>query len=363
MTTVTEFEFALDPVQPFPLPFITDDLPGVGGEIKAEPTHFVVEEIPLYEAKGEGHHVYVCLTREGMTTRTLKTRLVELFDLREVDVGCAGLKDKHARTTQTFSLLLPKADPQEVADTIADQLPVEVEWVRRHRNKLKIGHLLGNRFRVVLLDPEPGAMEGARRISQAVRERGLPNFYGVQRFGAQGDNAQRGRQILFGEGTRRRWLRRFLLRAYQSGLFNTWLTERIRLGWFSVLMTGDIAKKTDTGGLFLVEDAAAERPRFERREIIYTGPIYGYRLFEASGEPGRLERALMEIEGITSQMLRDARLRGSRRRAQLLLDDLRVEPHARGLCFEFSLPKGAYATTLLREFTKREVTFEFESDS
>lgn len=360
---MTEFEFPLDPAHPFPLPFITEDLPGIGGEIKAEPAHFVVEEIPLYEAKGEGHHVYVCLTREGMTTRALKTRLVELFDLREVDVGCAGLKDKHARTTQTFSLLLPKADPQEVADVIADQLPVEVEWVRRHRNKLKIGHLLGNRFRVVLLDPEPGATAGAMRIAQALRERGLPNFYGAQRFGAQGDNALRGRRILFGEGTRRRWLRRFLLRAYQSGLFNAWLTERIRQGWFSALMTGDIAKKTDTGGLFVVEDVAAERPRFERREITYTGPIYGYRLFEATGEPGRLEQALLEAEGIRSQMLRDARLRGSRRRAQLLLEDLQVEPHPQGLCFEFSLPKGAYATTLLREFTKREVTFEFESDS
>jgi tRNA pseudouridine13 synthase len=86
-----------------PLPFITADLPGIGGEIKAEPAHFVVEEIPLYEPAGEGEHVYVRLTREEWATRALQQRLMSLFDLREVDVGCAGLKDKRARVTQTFA--------------------------------------------------------------------------------------------------------------------------------------------------------------------------------------------------------------------------------------------------------------------
>jgi tRNA pseudouridine13 synthase len=336
------------------LPHVTADLRGVGGEIKVEPAHFVVEEIPLYEASGEGQHVYVRLTREGWTTRALQDELAQLFGLRDVDIGCAGRKDKHARTTQTFSLSLPAADAGFVGRRIEENLPVEVEWVRRHRNKIKAGHLLGNRFRIVLLGPEPGALPQAKAIVQALRERGLPNFYGPQRFGREGDNAERGREILMtGRGPRKRWLRRLLLRAYQSALFNTWLVRRIERGWFDRLLIGDVAKKRDTGGLFDVEDATVEQPRFERDEITYTGPIYGSRMWWATGEPGKLEHAVLEQADVTEAMLDRAHLNGSRRRARLLLDDLEVELHSDGFLFTFSLPKGSYATTVLREVMKQ----------
>ena len=340
-------------MHPDELPYFTTDLPGVGGEIKIEPAHFVVEEIPLYEPSGEGQHVYVRLTREGWTTRALQNELAKLFGLRDVDVGCAGRKDKHARTTQTFSLNLPKADEAKVARRIEEELPVELAWVRRHRNKIKAGHLLGNRFRILVLGPGTNALPQAEAVVQALRERGLPNFYGPQRFGREGDNAERGREILFtGRGPRKRWLRRLLLRAYQSALFNTWLVWRIERGWFERLLVGDVAKKLDTGGLFEVEDAQAEQPRFERDEITYTGPIYGSRMWWASGEPGDLERAVLEQAGVTEEMLDRAHLNGSRRRARLLLDDLTVEPHPDGLLLTFSLPKGSYATTVLREVMK-----------
>ncbi len=344
---------ATDTTQIIPLPFITANLPGIGGEIKAEPNHFVVEEIPLYEPAGEGEHVYVRLTREGWTTRALQQQLVSLFGLREVDIGCAGLKDKHARVTQTFSLLL-RDDEATVARRIQEDLPVEVVWAKRHRNKLRRGHLLGNRFRIVVLKPEPEATARAEVIAQALQSYGLPNFYGAQRFGIEGDNAQRGREVLLGRGPRERWLKRFLLSAYQAALFNDWLTERIRRGWFERLLTGDIAKKTDTGGLFEVMDAAVELPRFQRGEITYTGPIYGARMRWASGEPGELERSVLEAAEVTTEMLRRARLDGSRRPARLFLNDLRIEAHPDGLLFTFTLPKGAYATTVLREFMKAE---------
>jgi len=343
-----------------PLPFITADLPGIGGEIKAEPAHFVVEEIPLYEPVGQGEHVYVRLTRQGWTTRALQQQLIRLFDLREVDVGCAGLKDKHARVTQTFSLLLRDVDETTVAYRIQEALPVEVVWARRHRNKLRRGHLLGNRFRIVVLHPEPEAMARAEATAQALQKHGLPNFYGAQRFGIEGDNAQRGREVLFGRGPRERWLKRFLLSAYQAALFNDWLTERIQRGWFERLLTGDIAKKTDTGGLFEVMDAAIELPRFRQKEITYTGPIYGARMLWASGEPGDLERRVLEATEVTTEMLRQARLDGSRRPARLFLSDLSIEPHPDGLLFTFTLPKGAYATTVLRESMKTEVALPDE---
>jgi tRNA pseudouridine13 synthase len=335
------------------LPYLTADLPGVGGEIKVEPQHFVVEEIPLYEPSGEGQHVYARLTREGWTTRALENELARLFDLRDVDVGAAGRKDKHARTTQTFSLSLPNTDEEEVARRIQEHLPVQLEWVRRHRNKIKAGHLLGNRFRIVVLEPDANALEQARAVVESLRERGLPNFYGPQRFGQVGDNAERGRGILLtGSGPRKRWLRRLLLRAYQSALFNTWLVARIERGWFERVLIGDVAKKLDTGGLFEVERTETAQPRFERDEITYTGPIYGSRMWWAAGKPGELERGILRQAAVTEGMLDRERLNGSRRRARLLLEDLEVEPHPDGLLFTFSLAKGSYATTVLREVMK-----------
>ncbi len=343
------------------LPLITTGLPGIGGEIKAEPAHFVVEEIPLYEPVGDGEHIYVRLTREGWTTRALQQQLAHLFSLREVDIGCAGLKDKHARVTQTFSLLLRDVDEAMVVHRIRESLPVEVVWARRHRNKLKAGHLLGNRFHIVVLHPEPGAAARAEAILQALQTHGLPNYYGVQRFGMNRDNARQGREALLGRGPREHWLRRFLLSAYQAALFNIWLAERIRLGWFERLLTGDIAKKMDTGGVFEVVDATVERPRFERREISYTGPIYGAHMRWAGGEPGELEHRVLEAAGITSEMLRQAKLDGSRRLARLFLNDLSIESHPSGLLFTFTLPKGAYATVVLREFMKTEAILPEES--
>lgn len=335
------------------LPYITDDLGGIGGAIKVEPDHFVVEEIPLYEASGEGQHVYVRLTREGWTTRALENELADIFNLRDVDIGCAGRKDKHARTTQTFSLNLPNADEATVARRIEDHLPVELEWVRRHRNKIKAGHLLGNRFRIVVLGPDHAALPQAEAVVEALRQRGLPNYYGPQRFGREGDNAERGREILLsGRGPRKRWLRRLLLRAYQSALFNTWLVARIERGWFQRVVVGDVAKKRDTGGLFEVDDVGTAQPRFERDEITYTGPIYGSRMWWAKGEAGDLEREVLVRADVTEEMLDRARLDGSRRRARLVLEDLQIASHPDGLLLTFSLPKGSYATTVLREVMK-----------
>jgi tRNA pseudouridine13 synthase len=334
------------------LPFITADLPGIGGEIKATPAYFVVEEMPLYEPTGDGQHIYVRLTREGWTTRALLKRLADLFGLQQVDIGCAGLKDKHARVTQTFSLLLPNVDETTVVQRIEDALPVNVAWARRHRNKLKAGHLLGNRFRIVVLNSSSDALTQGRVIAQALGERGLPNYYGAQRFGVNSDNALRGREALLGRGPRERWLKRFLLSAYQSALFNAWLARRLGRGWFDRLLTGDIAKKTDTGGLFEVVDAEIEQPRFDRQEITYTGPIYGARMRWAKGEPGDLERAVLEAAEVTPETLHRARLGGSRRPACLFLRELAVEPHPDGLLVTLTLPKGAYATTVLREIMK-----------
>lgn len=341
--------------QPDPqgLPFVTPELPGIGGDIKQAPAHFQVQEIPLYLPEGSGEHLYLTLRREGWTTRALVKRLAAVFGLRESEIGYAGLKDKQALVTQTFSLHLRSPEPEEAARLVADQLPVEVLSASRHRNKLKPGHLLGNRFRVLVSGPHPEAADRARAIAEELIRRGVPNYFGQQRFGMEGDNAERGRRLLLtGKGPRQKWLRRLLLNAFQSELFNLWLARRIADGLFEELLEGDLAKKLDTGGLFVVEDLEREQERFAAGEITYTGPIYGAKMLPAQGEAGRREEELLQEQGLEDAPWGRAGLKGGRRRARLLVPDLELKPSPEGLWFGFSLPKGSYATSLLREFLK-----------
>jgi len=241
-----------------PLPYITAELPGVGGQLKAEPSAFIVEEIPVYDASGEGSHLYVSLTREGWTTRKVVEALASLYGIDRGSVGYAGLKDRHARCTQTFSL--PNLQPED-AQRIQDELSFTVNWARCHGNKLKVGHLLGNRFTITVsglnVDPDTARVR-ASAIAGAIAGRGVPNFFGAQRFGIEGQNVVRGRAAFLGNGPREKWLNRLLISAYQSHLFNIYLVQRIEQDLFSRLLDGDVCKKANTGGMFEVADPAAD---------------------------------------------------------------------------------------------------------
>ncbi len=343
----------------FQWPYITEGLPGVGGRLRATPAHFVVEEVPLYPPLGQGQHLYVNITKEGMTTREVQQRLARLFQVSNRAVGFAGMKDKYARTTQTLSIQVghvPPEFPEEAAQRIARELPVTVNWARLHRNKLKKGHLLGNRFTIVVsqLDLSPDeAMARAQAIVQVLRARGLPNYYGPQRLGLDGDNVRRGLELLLGRRRLKdRWLRSLLLASVQSYLCNRYLAYRLEMGWFDRLLAGDIAKKHATGGLFEVRDVQAEQPRYTAQEISFTAPIYGPKMWEAQAEAGELERRVLAESGLSLQELGAAGLTGTRRLGRLLLEELTVEPHPEGLQVAFFLPKGAFATTVLRELMK-----------
>ncbi len=334
------------------LPYISAHLPGIRGTLRAQPEHFIVEEVPLYEPCGEGEHTFLWITKRGMTSTYVRDRLAEMFAIRKEDIGMAGLKDRHAVTTQAFSV--PRVDPEEAIERVRREFPeIYVHWAKRHRNKLKPGHLLGNRFRITVVNTTPGDFERAQAIADYLRRVGVPNYYGEQRFGREGDNPQRGREVLQGRGPRDRWLRRFLISAYQSYLFNRYLARRVTEGKFTRLLGGDIAKKADTGGLFIVRDVSTEQPRYERGEIHFTGPMYGYKMWEAEGEAGVLEQAILKEEGITLQDFRRAKVKGTRRLGRIWLADLQIEEDTAGhLVFTFFLPKGAFATVVLREFLK-----------
>ncbi len=341
------------------LPYSTDELPGIGGELRATPEHFVVEEVPLYEPQDEGEHLFVNLTKVGLTTRDVQQQLARLFALTPGDIGYAGLKDKQARTTQSFSIFIgrkPASFVDEAAQRIVKQLPVTVNWVRLHKNKLRPGHLLGNRFQITvsaLQLPLPEIEQRTLAIAQQLLAQGLPNYFGPQRFGLNGDNVEKGRVLLL--GTQRGgepWLRRLLISGYQSWLCNQYLVRRVEQGGFHQLLAGDVAKKYATGGMFDVIDPAVEQPRYSSHEISFTAPMFGAKMWAAKGDAGALEAQILAEAEITAEHLHKAKIEGTRRLGRLLLTDLQSQVGENTLTLRFFLPKGAFATTVLREFIK-----------
>lgn len=343
------------------LPLISADLPGVGGQLRLTPDHFIVEELPLYEPQGDGPHLYLNITKVGLTTKEVQIGLERLLGLGRGEVGFAGLKDKAARTTQTFSVPVnaQRSDGDEaLVQRVRDTLPLTVNWARRHRNKLKAGHLLGNHFTIIISDlalPPDAALAAGEAIAQRILRSGAPNYFGRQRFGGHGDNAEQGLEILLGRRhVRDHWLRRFLISAFQSELCNRYLARRVEMGAFAHLLDGDVAKKHATGGMFDVDDAAAEQPRYDNQEISFTAPLYGFKMWPAQRSAAELETSVLAETGLTDDQWRTAKIEGTRRLGRLLTPDLRLATDAAGLRVTFSLPKGGFATTLLREIMKNE---------
>jgi tRNA pseudouridine13 synthase len=329
--------------------FLTDDLPGTGGRIKERPEDFIVEEIPLYQFSDAGDFAFLFLEKTNLSNLDLVNLIGKHLDLEDHEVGVAGWKDKRAITRQWISLPHEKASQERLAP-LADK-GIRILETRRHSNKLRIGHLLGNRFSVLIRQPDQEAQNRAASIIQRLQTDGLPNFYGPQRFGAGGDNPQKGLALLLGKyrvpSVRKRKL---LISAYSSLLFNLTLRNRIEKDLFTRLLPGDIAKKHDTGGLFLVSDAAQEQPRADRLEISATGPIWGKKMRRAGEEAGALEERILTAQGLTPDVFR--KQPGSRRSLRVALREFTIKPELEGLRMEFFLPKGSYATILLDEIMK-----------
>jgi tRNA pseudouridine13 synthase len=332
-------------------PFITERLPGIGGVLKAIPEHFLVEEALPYAPCGEGEHVFVKLRRAGWNTADAAAALGRVFGLKGADIGWGGRKDKNAVTIQTFSLRLPMELPLAQVEDRIKPLPFEIIAIQRHGNKLKTGHVAANRFRIVLSGVKPSAFQQAEAIAAALKDIGVPNYYGGQRFGYDFRNLDRA-VALAKRGKAHGKKDSFMVSVLQSALYNCWLVERIRRGEFDRLLRGDVVRKTDTGGLFVVDDLEEAARRFTARQITYTGPIFGYKMMVAVGPAGDYENQLLRRFGLDPGIFKPLRSPGSRRAAILYLNDLVVKPVAEGLEFAFTLPSGAYATTVLREFTR-----------
>ena len=316
---------------------------------------FVVEEVPAYVPSGQGEHTYLWIEKTDLTTFEAVRRIARACDVDARDVGYAGMKDRHATTRQWLSI--PRLDPERALALAVDG--VRVLDARRHGNKLRTGHLHGNRFEVVLT----GAADGDERVLgerlQTLARDGLANRYGDQRFGATGENAAQGLAILRGERRERdQRKRRLLLSAAQSAVFNRYLELRAAGGDAKELRrvrAGDVLQKTASGGSFVCTDVAIDQARVDAGEIVPTGPMPGTRVMDPppDSEAGQLEQRALDACGATrDDFARAGRdLPGARRPVIVNLElgtpAIIAEPARSALRVRFGLPAGSYATVAI----------------
>ena len=343
-------------------PYMTAEVAAIEGRLLPE-SGFRVEEVPAYAPIGEGTHVHFSIEKTGMTTREAVRVVADRLGIGVRQVGFAGQKDAHAVTVQTLSV--EHVAPERV---LAIRTPhMKVLSAERHGNKLKLGHLRGNRFVLRLRGIEDSRRSDVERILEILERRGVPNYFGMQRFGHRGDTWIVGRALLHGQpgdalrqiagapdgsdtpavrearelydageyeasarafpralrdsarvahamsrakGDPRRAIRsadksylRFCVSAYQSWLFNRVVAERIDT--IDRLQAGDLAWRHANGAVFRVEDADAEAPRAASLEISPTGPLFGRRMTEPSGPAAELEeRVLADVSETRSRFAR-----------------------------------------------------------
>jgi tRNA pseudouridine13 synthase len=392
------------------LPYLTADQPGIGGRIKVEPEDFFVEEIPLYLPSGQGQHVYIQIEKQGISTYAAIRNIANALNISPNVIGYAGLKDARAVTRQVFSIYNANVAEVEALNLVN----IKVLSVSRHTNKLKIGHLAGNRFVIKVRHVTHDALATAEAILARLLEKGVPNFFGEQRFGSRSNTDRLGELLIRTNAEEfvaeylgrpqlhevahiqvarqlvdeKRWiealaqwpqnlpderrvlaavveegdyaaafraldkkLKSFFVSAFQSHLFNQLLIER--LDRLDRLEDGDVAFIHGKGAAFVVEDAAAEQPRVDSFEISPSGPLFGPKMLQAKGEPGRREEALLAkcSLALADFKLPGLKMRGARRPYRFKLNHPKVWWDD-GLLVSFELQPGSYATTVMAEIMK-----------
>ncbi len=333
---------------------------------------FVVEEIPLYEFSGNGEHLILKIRKKDMTTWELVQKISERVGCKVKDIGYAGLKDKDGVTTQYISVY--KKYENKIKNIQSQNIKILETFY--HNNKIRIGHLKGNKFYIRF---KKVSLVDAKKIENAVgiiEQNGLPNYFGYQRFGLDGNNYKIGKEILFGKKfIKSRKKRDFFISAYQSHIFNLWLSKRVEISKlfasfslkelellfiypkemianiknqpiFFKMFLGDILHHYPYGKVFECLEINSEIQRFEKRELTITGALPGKKIIRANDMAGIIEKDFIaECESVINKM------NGSRRFAWIFPEILTQAYKKEEAWYEISffLPKGSYATVLVEE--------------
>jgi tRNA pseudouridine13 synthase len=336
---------------------------------------FVVDEIPLYPFSSEGEHLVLHIRKKNLTTWEMVDVLSRHLGVKAREIGYAGLKDKNALTKQYISV--HKKYEEKIDGFSRDGIKILSKTY--HKNKIKMGHLKGNRFFIRLKRVTPMAAKKIDEALDQIRKNGMPNFFGYQRFGNDGDNYKLGMEIVQGKRREKKVkLKKLLVNSYQSHLFNLWLSRRIEInillesfdkkelsGLLNMdeetitalqkqkhpfkLMQGDVMMHYPYGRAFIL-DGEEDIERFSNRDIVPGGLLCGKRVMRSEADAYKVEKEYDEEIGVD----------GARRFAWIFPEDIEGEYKEDEAWFElhFTLPKGSYATVLLEQIAKRPINEE-----
>jgi tRNA pseudouridine13 synthase len=324
--------------------------PPLTAQLRATPEDFQVEEILGYDADGSGEHALLWVEKRDANTDWVARELARFAGVSPVAVGYAGLKDRHAVTRQAFTVQLAgKPDPDWSAFPHAE---VKVLAATRHNRKLKRGALRGNRF-VLVLRQVQGDRAAAERVLEQIAMRGVPNYFGEQRFGREGGNLVQVRAMFAGRRVDRD-KRGILLSAARSHIFNGVLAARVEQGAWDTPLDGEIWSLAGSRSWFGPEPFDATlADRLARGDIHPSGPLWGQGEPPSTGAAGTLEREVAARDSDLAEGLAAARMDQERRPLRLLPGDLHWRwPADDALELSFSLPAGAYATVVVRELAQ-----------
>ncbi|MCL4221320.1 MAG: tRNA pseudouridine(13) synthase TruD [Phycisphaerales bacterium] len=411
-----------------PRTWLTGEIAGIGGLIRQRPEDFVVEEIPMAPPAGEGEHFLLFVQKVNLTTEQVARVLCEHFGVSRDAIGFAGQKDRVAVTRQRFSVHAPGRD---LADfSMIDHEHISVLWADRHDRKLRRGDLAGNRFVIRIRGVEPTSAPRAARCLRMLERMGVPNRFGIQRFGVRHRNHLVGREIFRGNAraaveamlspggpdphaeawnhfarsefkqaasalpgsfrVERLVLRElargrspeqalervplsdqgFYISAFQSAVFNLVMEQRLADGTLAQPLPGDLLTREDGSGLTLLSEHPdpALLERFGALEWAPSGPLWGVRMPRAGGRVAEVELEALGAFGLSPEDLEPAEragimMAGGARRAlrvRLKAPDVEggLDEHGPYVRCAFDLPRGAFATEVLREIMKTGVEEE-----
>jgi len=321
--------------------------------LRATPEDFSVEEQMPFALTGAGEHLWVKLRKRGFNTEQVAKQLARMAGVMRREIGYAGMKDRHAVTVQWFSLYLPgRADP----DWGAFPEGMEIIESTRHTRKLKTGALSGNRFVLVLRDCSGGSRvhyrDGVLRRGEEIRMRGVPNYFGAQRFGHGGGNVTAARAMFAGGGgLRDRKQGGIYLSAARSLLFNDVLAQRVTAGTWDQALDGDAMILNGSRSFFVPERVdEVIRQRLAEGDVHPSGPLWGRGDLPTQSAVREIEAAIASGHADLARGLETAGLEQERRALRVVPQEFDMEwLDATTLRLAFVLPPGSYATALLRE--------------
>ncbi len=318
-------------------------------KIRSKPADFFVEETLGFELSGEGEHVYLMLEKIGQNTTAIADRLAKFAGVRSGSIGYAGLKDRDAVTRQWFSVQLPQVGEADWQGL--DALDLHVLKVSQHAKKLRKGAIAFNRFELLLREVEGDRLKIDSRL-EWIRDNGVPNYFGPQRFGRSGDNVNNA--IAWLQSNRKlpsRQLKGIYLSSIRSYLFNQLLACRVRKKIWNKAVKGDVFLLNGTNSCFYDADLSISlQQRIQKKDIHPGLMLFGEDGLNCSGEAWEFEQQILNQYQPLTKGLQTMNMKKAWRSSRLLVTDLQWEwSNDNLLLLTFKLPPGTYATSVLAE--------------